>query len=326
LNDNVNGRKWESAFADTLAEKPSSGMLKSSNDVRRLLLVTLCRCTTDQQEKISLSVARYITSAYPGNWLNGDVDCTVFLNASEDPSKLRNFLNMQATDGPSCMSTYLVGARLLKAIEDEAPEVATWKQASDRNYELLQEESGEEKFPEDGYQEGPDAGMLMRHQIPPNFETGEKDRVRGVLSSVTDFDQRTAVMDAALQTGRPNIWGSSGTTSFLLHFLADASRNPATKDAVNRLDINHMILGISTMVMHDGGHSLREVLRVVEQTSDKLPDPVRQTLTPSHEPASNYGAFFERFKYDRQTYSLLKRANDEAWRATLEYRRDLRRG
>lgn len=77
------------------------------------------------------------------------------------------------------------------------------------------------------------------------------------------------------------------------------------------------------MVMRDGGHSLREVLRVLEQTADRLPDPVRQPLTPSPAPASHYGAFFASFAADIETTRLLHHGNEQAWQSTLDYRREL---
>ncbi|WP_174994982.1 hypothetical protein [Pandoraea anhela] len=324
LNDNVNGRKWESAFAETLATNPSRGMLRSATDMRRLLSTVLARCTPEQQTAVALGTVNRIESAYPGSWLNDDMASTRLLEEAT-PAALRAFLNTPATDGPSCMATYLVACRLLAAMQDDAPNVATWKAASDKNYEALLDERGEEKFPEDGYQTGPNVGMLMRHQISPNFVNyDDEEDVRGVLSSVTDFDARTPQIDAALETGRPSIWGSSGTTNFILHFLADAVQDRQTADAVKRMDMNHMVLGLATMVMHDGGHSLYEVLRVLDQTADKLPDPVRQPLAPARVPASNYAAFFNRFAHDPETTQLLRTANEQAWQSTLAYRRELR--
>lgn len=324
LNDNVYGRKWETAFAEVLAEKPSQGMLSAATTVRRLLSTVHARCTPAQQRSITQDTVNRIQSAYPGSWLAADPASAQLLEYPDRASVLKAFLNTSAHDGASCMATYLVVCRLLAAIQEVAPDIATWKAAADTNYDLLLDERGEDKFPKDAYQQGPDVGMLMRHQISPNFMNyDEEDDVRGVLSSVIDFDARTPAIDAALRTGRPSIWGSSGTTNLLLHFLADALQHPATANAVRCLDIKHMILGLATMVMRDGGHSLREVLRVLEQTADRLPDPVRQPLTPSPAPASHYGAFFASFAADIETTRLLHHGNEQAWQSTLDYRREL---
>lgn len=325
LHDNVNGRRWESAFAEALAEHPSPAMLQAAGNLRQLLSAVLATCTPAQQQAITENAVNRIESAYPGHWLAGDMDTARLRQRPDDARALRAFLSHPVMDGVGCMATYLVACRVLAAMQEEVPDVATWKDAADENYERLLDERGPEKFPEDSFQEGPDVGLLMRHQISPNFVNyDEEEDVRGVLSSVTDFEARTAEIDTALRTGRPSVWGSSGTTNLLLHFLADAAAKPATAHAVAGLDIDHMILGLATMVMRDGGHSLREVLRVLEQTADRLPPPVRRPLDASPAPASHYGAFFSRFRGNAETLQRLTQANGRAWQSTLEYRRELR--
>lgn len=325
LHDNVNGRRWESAFAEALAENPSPAMLDAATNLRRLLSAALATCTPAQKQAITENAVNRIESAYPGHWLDADMATAWLRERPDDAMALRAFLNRTVRDGVSCMATYLVACRVLAAMQDEVPDVATWKDASDENYDRLLDERGPAKFPDDSFKEGPDVGLLMRHQISPNFVNyDDKEDVRGVLSSVTDFGARTTEIDTALRTGRPSVWGSSGTTNLLLHFLADAAIKPATASAVARLDIDHMILGLATMVMRDGGHSLREVLRVLEQTADRLPEPVRRPLDASPAPASHYGAFFGRFLGNADTFQRLLHANRRAWESTLEYRRELR--
>jgi hypothetical protein len=163
LNDNVYGRKWETAFGEALAENPSQGMLNAATTVRRLLSTVLARCTPAQQRSITQATVNRIQSAYPGSWLAADPAGAQLLEYPDRASVLKAFLNTSAHDGASCMATYLLVCGLLAAMQEVAPEIATLKAAADTNYDLLLDERGEDKFTEDAYQQGPDVGMLMRH-------------------------------------------------------------------------------------------------------------------------------------------------------------------
>ncbi|APR75969.1 Hypothetical protein A7982_01316 [Minicystis rosea] len=329
LHDNIYGRVFESSFiADLVASSPvevAAAMTATAKATAEWLDKPPAQGGLQEQtlRNVAKSLQNDLSRVDPRFWFSEVPALERIQRATSDDERIaamKDYLNADKATGYESLSVPYVMVKLWNAVTQA--KILDWKERANENYRTTIQAEAKREHPiakhNMNHPETEGAGITLRHQPTAVIEPGTLPSTRPstvYTPKITPEDKDvTASTKAALEHGIPFAGGVSGTTNIMLHLFEHLA-----KTTVPDLDIKSFLLGTMMFVVHDGGHSMHEVLWTANQLDASLN--LGLNLGDSSKPrefVADYQKLIALFENDR-IHSDLAQASAKAFDATRKY-------
>jgi hypothetical protein len=339
LHDNIYRRAYETHLAALLANRPLAGTCKAADRLKRHFAALLRGCSPAQAKEVARLTGLMVIEDWPRPWSDVRPELTVLGRAALRKDRdgalrsLQEFLSKPAHPGPAHIAIFHLGMRMVRAIHSVRSDLVPFAAEANDFYRevVVPLKGGSLRDTDEQFSRVPDLAafarahgtgpMLPNH--PPALPTGSPT-LRHAYKRVPDLDAAAAAVSRAMSSGMPVVTGPSGSACLMVYtFVAVAHVDASGGGANESFEIKHAVLGLLAWLVHDGGHSLQEVLSIVH-----LLAPILGFEWPCKSGADGrYVADLDEIFsfYDAPDRKQLMETADQAWERMLEYSLQLRK-
>jgi len=325
-HENLYGRVFDSLLVHALIKAPPQALLDASGLCAGMFASALEDSAPDLQAAANLRRDHILKDVRPWAWQVPDfVQIAAARTDSEALQAIRSFLGRKPDSGPEIVGqTYLMAKMAIH--QQSVGNAFDYMYSAGRTYQVIRAQSLRERAsPEAVISEG--AGITMLHQPPaidtPSLVPSERPATvqrpgeRHDPVGLRDRDPAQALLTETMQMqfdhALPFSAGLSGTAGILLHMYG------ALRDiGLTGVGAPEFLMNTMLFFVHDGGHSMHEVLWVANLLDRQLAlgldigDPARP-----NEFVADFDRFASGFTGDMKT--AVENAMDQAWDGTQQY-------
>jgi hypothetical protein len=348
-HDNLYGRVFETKFAAALVSQPPAAFIDACDSIGRAFANRLEQLH-DEDEEFARSVRG---REKPASGVERSAQETAKIYAEKNPrpwsrsvpamgsmaetAKMKGgyaalaaiigFFDEIPETGHGILAAFSLMAQLSAELAYRRKPKPAWMVSADRIYNevITPQKSTELAWSKDRIPKTDAVGITLLHQPLAAQDASRARSIRpvtynrfGKRHEDADFADEgiSDTMSTAHEKGLPYGTGVSGNTNMLLHLFHHLKQTDA--DVLAGIPAADVVMMSAMLMIHDGGHSLHEVLWVANLLDRDcalgldLGDPDNPNAF-----VSDYDAFFK--KFNDETAAVLRAAADQAYARTLDY-------
>jgi hypothetical protein len=288
LQDNIYGRVFDSNVVNEMVKDPPESVKTAMAKTKAVVFDWISDDTNISNEKLKAGVVEFqktLREKDPRFWFPNVPGLEAVRDAGTPEEALqafKNYLQAPVNNGHDSLSVPYAMCKFFLAL-GQVQVVPDWKLKGDKNYQDVHFKvvgrthlpgptpkvpNEEVRFVGVDHTKTKNTGITLNHQPgigPEDVTLNPSTRPTTYnMAKIAEGDTPTEVVKQALGHGVPFASGVSGSTNIMMHLFESVKAQDPT------VDVRDFLVGTMNFLVHDGGHSIHEVMWTANQLDKSM--------------------------------------------------------